>query len=164
MSQQSDSAGLGLPQVAACLLVGYFVFRWFFKSNDPSSTAQRRPPPVDPRRLQEQTDVVRGMFPQVSAAAVRAELVRNGGNIEITTERILTTGFLPEVSCLFSAEVNRERLMTVLASYPDYRSSCTTSPTAARSGSFISFVVSNDVIPIYRFDNPIQPSQPSSRS
>lgn len=114
MSQQSDSAGLGLPQVAACLLVGYFVFRWFFKSNDPSSTAQRRPPQVDPRRLQEQTDVVRGMFPQVSAAAVRAELVRNGGNIEITTERILTTGFLPEVSysCRFLCGDELRKLMT----------------------------------------------------
>lgn len=111
-SQSDSTAGLGLPQVAACLLVGYFVFRWFFKSNDPSSTAQRRPPPVDPRRLQEQTDVVRGMFPQVSVAAVRAELIRNGGNIEITTERILTNGFLPEVRCLFPAEMSRERLMT----------------------------------------------------
>jgi coupling of ubiquitin conjugation to ER degradation protein 1 len=99
-SQSDSAAGLRLPQVAACLLVGYFVFRWFFKSNDLSGTAQRRPPPVDPRRLQQQTEVIRGMFPQVSVAAVQAELIRNGGNIEITTEKILTNGFLPEVSFL----------------------------------------------------------------
>lgn len=96
--QPDSTAGLGLPQVAACLLVGYFVFRWFFKTNDPSSTAQRRPPAIDPRRLQQQVDVIRGMFPQIPTAAVQAELIRNGGSIEITTEKILTNGFLPEVS------------------------------------------------------------------
>ena len=36
------------------------------------------------------------MFPQFSAAAVEAELIRNGGSIEVATERILNTGFLPE--------------------------------------------------------------------
>lgn len=96
-SSSSDStAGLGLPQVAACLLVGYFVFRWFFKATNPSSSAAQRPSPVDPRRLQQQVDLIHGMFPQIPAAAVQAELIRNGGNIEITTEKILANGFLPE--------------------------------------------------------------------
>ncbi|PWW74026.1 hypothetical protein C7212DRAFT_330216 [Tuber magnatum] len=91
---QSDS--LGLPQVAACLLVGYFVFRWFFKSTDPSSVLPARSPVVDQRRLQEQSLLLTGMFPQVSMAAAQAELIRNGGNIEIATEKILAAGGLPE--------------------------------------------------------------------
>jgi len=91
---QSDS--LGLPQVAACLLVGYFVFRWFFKSSDPSSVSPARSPVVDQRRLQEQSLLLTGMFPQVSIAAAQAELIRNGGNIEIATEKILAAGGLPE--------------------------------------------------------------------
>ena len=93
----SQSDNLGLPQVAACLLVGYFVFRWFFKSSDPSSVSPTRSPVVDQRRLQEQSLLLTGMFPQVSMAAAQAELIRNGGNIEIATEKILAAGGLPEV-------------------------------------------------------------------
>lgn len=94
----SQSDGLGFPQVAACLLVGYFVFRWFFKSSDPATNSQSRPPPVDLRRLQEQSEVLHGMFPQVSLAAAEAELRRNGGSIEIATEKVLANGGLPEVT------------------------------------------------------------------
>ena len=34
-------------------------------------------------------EVVQAMFPQVSPAAIRYDLERNGGSIEATTERIL---------------------------------------------------------------------------
>ena len=100
----SQSESTTIPQLAACVIVGYFILRWFFKSDAPGSSAAAsrsvgRPPvsAADRRRLAQQVEVVRGMFPQFSVAAVEAELIRNGGNIEIATERILTNGFLPEV-------------------------------------------------------------------
>lgn len=89
-----------LPQAAAFLVISYLVYRFFFTTpasgSDGSSPVAAPRRPVDRRRLQQQVEVVRGMFPQFSVAAVEAELIRNGGNIETTTERILTTGFLPE--------------------------------------------------------------------
>ena len=104
----ADDGSFSIPQVAACVIIGYFVLRWFLKSPDAaaatsssgsSSTAapaSRRP--VDRRRLAQQVEVVKGMFPQFSEAAIEAELLRNGLSIEVTTDRILSTGFLPEVS------------------------------------------------------------------
>ncbi|KAL7275218.1 hypothetical protein RUND412_001833 [Rhizina undulata] len=88
-----ESSGLGLSQVAACLIVGYFVYRLFFKAGP---APDKRATAIDMRRIQEQTEIIRGMFPQISEAAVQAELLRNGGSVEIATERIITTGFLPE--------------------------------------------------------------------
>ncbi|KAF8541325.1 hypothetical protein BDD12DRAFT_979705 [Trichophaea hybrida] len=87
-----------LPQAAAFLVISYLVYRFFFTSspsNSPSSPPQsaRR---NDPARLRQQVEAVHGMFPQFSQAAVEAELIRNGGSIEVATERILSTGFLPE--------------------------------------------------------------------
>jgi len=87
-----------LPQAAAFLVISYLVYRFFFAGSPPSSddASGSVGRAVDPRRLQQQVEVVRGMFPQFSQAAVEAELIRNGGNIEMATERILSTGFLPE--------------------------------------------------------------------
>lgn len=91
-----------LPQAAAFLVISYLVYRYFFTSNSSATAApnaaaaaqaRRR---VDPRRLQQQVEAVHGMFPQYTPAAIEAELIRNGGSIEIATERILSTGFLPD--------------------------------------------------------------------
>jgi len=43
-------------------------------------------------------DAIQSMFPQVSSAAIRYDLERNGGDIEATTEKILAGGTLREVS------------------------------------------------------------------
>jgi len=90
-----------LPQAAAFLVISYLVYRFFFTSPPAASST---PPAVSPaatrRRLQQQIEVVHGMFPQVPTAAIEAELLRNGGNMEVATERILATGFLPDVSLL----------------------------------------------------------------
>jgi coupling of ubiquitin conjugation to ER degradation protein 1 len=93
-----------LPQAAAFLVISYLVYRFFFAGSPSSSdgASGNAGRVVDPRRLQQQVEVVRGMFPQFSQAAVEAELIRNGGSIEMATERILSTGFLPEVSLKFS--------------------------------------------------------------
>ncbi|KAI5854265.1 hypothetical protein BZA05DRAFT_393696 [Tricharina praecox] len=86
-----------LPQAAAFLVISYLVYRFFFTSTPTASSAPPAVPPATTRRrLQQQIEVVHGMFPQVPIAAIEAELLRNGGNMEVATERILATGFLPD--------------------------------------------------------------------
>jgi coupling of ubiquitin conjugation to ER degradation protein 1 len=85
-----------IPQAAAVLIISYLVYRFFFTGTS-TATAPRPQRRHDPARLRQQVEAVTGMFPQFSAAAVEAELIRNGGSIEVATERILTTGYLPEV-------------------------------------------------------------------
>jgi coupling of ubiquitin conjugation to ER degradation protein 1 len=91
-----------LPQAAAFLVISYLVYRYFFTSTPSAASSSTTTAPaarrVDPRRLAQQVEVVHGMFPQYTTAAIEAELIRNGGSIEVTTERILNTGFLPDVS------------------------------------------------------------------
>lgn len=99
----SSLAGVTIPQIAAAAIIGYFVLRWVFKPSSPNgnTTTAATPRPRNPneqRRLRQQVEVLKGMFPQFSEAAIEAELLRNGMSIEIATDRILTTGFLPEVS------------------------------------------------------------------
>lgn len=104
-----SSPGIGIPQLAACLLIGYLFFRWYNSSPPPASSdtgsapsstaiaATRRPPSAhDLARLQQRAEIVHGMFPQVSLSSIKWELQKNGGSVEITTEKILAQGFLPE--------------------------------------------------------------------
>lgn len=102
-----SSPGIGIPQLAACLLIGYLFFRWYSSTppppNAPAPTppaASRRPTAHELARLQQRAEVVRGMFPQISLSAIKWELQKNGGSVEITTEKILAQGFLPEASSL----------------------------------------------------------------
>ncbi|KAI5816865.1 hypothetical protein BZA77DRAFT_44951 [Pyronema omphalodes] len=90
-----DSQTPIIPQAAAVLIISYLVYRFFFTGTS-TATATRPQRRHDPARLRQQVEAVTGMFPQFSAAAVEAELIRNGGSIEVATERILTTGYLPE--------------------------------------------------------------------
>lgn len=64
-------------------------------------SASRRLTAHELARLQQRAEVVRGMFPQISLNAIKWELQKNGGSVEITTEKILAQGFLPEASPLF---------------------------------------------------------------
>ncbi|KAF8429530.1 hypothetical protein EV426DRAFT_713451 [Tirmania nivea] len=102
-----SSPGIGIPQLAACLLIGYLFFRWYNSSPPPTSSgtgsttsttaAHRRPPPAqDFARLQQRAEIVHGMFPQISMSSIKWELQKNGGSVEITTEKILAQGYLPE--------------------------------------------------------------------
>jgi coupling of ubiquitin conjugation to ER degradation protein 1 len=98
-----------LPQAAALLVISYLVYRYFFTSTPTAASTSTAPASrrVDPRRLAQQVEIVHGMFPQYTTAAIEAELIRNGGSIEVTTERILNTGFLPDVSSPFSMIIDR---------------------------------------------------------
>lgn len=111
-----SSLGIGIPQLAVCLLIGYLFFRWRSSTppppTAPASTpsaatpaASRRPTAHELARLQQRVEVVHGMFPQISLSAIKWELQKNGGSVEITTEKILAQGFLPEASLLFLSPI-----------------------------------------------------------
>jgi len=98
MSNQEIS--IGIPQLAILALVVFFIFRWFFNSspNTASTTSIGSSRIRSPRRITpEMIDAVQSMFPQISTAAIRYDLERNGGDIEATTEKILAGGTLREV-------------------------------------------------------------------
>lgn len=110
----ASSPGIGIPQLAACLLIGYLFFRWYNSSSPPASSdtgsasssvaaaAPRRPPTAqDFARLEQRAEIVHGMFPQISLSSIKWELQKNRGSVEVTTEKILEQGFLPEVRRVF---------------------------------------------------------------
>src|ERR1700712_6149534 len=83
---------LNLPQIAVLLLVGFLAVRWIFSSN--ASPTQQHPgraasrgagPRVNPAHV----ETVAQMFPQLSRRDIMWDLQRNGGNVQVTTERLL---------------------------------------------------------------------------
>lgn len=97
---------LPLPQLLVALLLGGLAIRFFFFSSSSSASndgdASTGPPSrTRPNRVRE-ADVltVLQMFPQLQRRSVMWDLMRNGGNVAATTERILTGRGLENVSFL----------------------------------------------------------------
>ncbi|KAK6341781.1 hypothetical protein TWF730_001273 [Orbilia blumenaviensis] len=97
-SSSEDMAGsIGIPQLIFCAIVAALFYRYVLSPSQASGG-----PRLAGGRLsrtpvsQEDIDSVRVMFPQISVAAVRWDLEKNGSNVAATTEKILTDGFLPE--------------------------------------------------------------------
>jgi len=94
MSEHDDveaSLKLNVPQLAILLIVGILAVRWIFSSSGNSTATQGNGRPmargfrVDPRHV----DAVAQMFPQLSRRDIMWDLHRNGGNIQMTIERLL---------------------------------------------------------------------------
>ncbi|RVD90018.1 uncharacterized protein DFL_001001 [Arthrobotrys flagrans] len=91
------AGSIGIPQLIFCAIVAALFYRYVLSppqaSGGSGPTSGRRP-----RATVSQTDIdsVRVMFPQISVAAIRWELEKNGGSVPATTEKILNDGFLPE--------------------------------------------------------------------
>ncbi|RPA87763.1 hypothetical protein BJ508DRAFT_410470 [Ascobolus immersus RN42] len=103
MSHQDETPTIGLPQLAACLFIGFLVYRYFSSSPSPNTstrpagaTAPATPSPAQLRRLQEQASLVQGMFPQISTNAAIWELQKNGGSVQGVVDKFLSAGRLPE--------------------------------------------------------------------
>ncbi|EWC44112.1 hypothetical protein DRE_07169 [Drechslerella stenobrocha 248] len=99
-SSSSLSSSINLPQFILCALVAALVYRYVI-SSPPSSivTSPSHGRPTRPANAAVSADAIRAlqsMFPQASIAAIRWELERNGGSLEIATEKILAEGSLPE--------------------------------------------------------------------
>ncbi|KAK6496510.1 hypothetical protein TWF481_002526 [Arthrobotrys musiformis] len=88
---------IGIPQLIFCAIVAALFYRYVLSPSQPS----HGPGPSSGRRpraavSQADIDSVRVMFPQISAAAIRWDLEKNGSSVPTTTEKILNDGFLPE--------------------------------------------------------------------
>ncbi|KAF3930802.1 hypothetical protein ABW20_dc0107228 [Dactylellina cionopaga] len=98
-SPPEDIGGsIGIPQLIFCAIVVALVYRYVVNSNqgDTSINNGRRPRANNPAITADAIEALRAMFPQVSVAAIRWDLERNGGNVDATTEKILAEGSLPE--------------------------------------------------------------------
>ncbi|KAK6521950.1 hypothetical protein TWF281_002523 [Arthrobotrys megalospora] len=96
-SSEDMAGSIGIPQLILCAIVAALVYRYVLSpsqvSGGPGSANGRRPrATVSPDAI----EALRAMFPQISVAAIRWDLEKNGGSVESTTEKILTDGFLPE--------------------------------------------------------------------
>lgn len=76
---------INIPQIIAVAIVGFLAIRWFLNkpAADPSSSASRGQ--VDVSKV----DQVSAMFPQLDRRTIAWDLLRNGGSVAATTERVL---------------------------------------------------------------------------
>ena len=82
---------VSLPQLLVVLILGFLVIRWIFFSSTPSS--QSTPQSDAPGRSRvnpAQVEQIAQMFPQLDRRDIMWDLQRNGGNVQATTERILS--------------------------------------------------------------------------
>lgn len=96
MSDQQVS----LPFLLIVLVTIGLATRYFFSSPASPSAGGLRTGRDAARRREVAADRVMQMFPQADRRAVLWDLARNGGSVQITTERILA-GRLETVSHLF---------------------------------------------------------------
>jgi len=103
MSDTGLSTTINIPQMIILTLVGVLVFRWFLSSSNnatrpasvtASSSQSRQAVRITPA----QVELVTGMFPQLSRRDILWDLQRNGGNVQATTERVLSGRGLEVVS------------------------------------------------------------------
>ncbi|KAL3474917.1 putative AMFR protein [Aspergillus californicus] len=84
-----EEPSLNIPSLLTFAVVSFFVLRWFFKRDGdnaaPGSRARARGNVVDPAQVEQ----IVQMFPQLSTRDIMWDLQRNGGNVALTTERIL---------------------------------------------------------------------------
>jgi coupling of ubiquitin conjugation to ER degradation protein 1 len=91
-----------LPQLVVVLVIGFLVIRWIFFSSSSSNQTAGSHAAGRSRVSQAQVEQVAQMFPQFGAREIMWDLQRNGGNVQATTERVLSGRGLDMV-CLDSA-------------------------------------------------------------
>lgn len=102
-------------QIGVACAVVYVVGSWAYRqATAPASTSQPRPRREVP---QEQVDAVLAAFPQVTANQARWDLGRSG-SVEITVNKILRDGRLPDVSSLSFAQNQADVCALLAASRP----------------------------------------------
>lgn len=99
----SPQATLNIPSLLAFALLSFLAIRYFFFSRSSGSTTttsnttlppqSHRPSPATPARI----DSIAAMFPQLDRRSIEWDLLRNGGSVTATTERVLRHGRLGTV-------------------------------------------------------------------
>lgn len=79
---------LNIPQLIAVVLVGFLAIRWFLSPASPNQNASSRNAgrQVNPAHVEQ----IAQMFPQLDRRAIVWDLLRNGGSLQATTERLLS--------------------------------------------------------------------------
>ncbi|EPS37426.1 hypothetical protein H072_8856 [Dactylellina haptotyla CBS 200.50] len=100
-SSEDAVGSIGIPQLIFCAIVIALVYRFVISSDQAhpiagSANGERRPRANNAVVSADAIEAIQTMFPQVSIAAIRLDLERNGGSVEATTEKILSEGTLPE--------------------------------------------------------------------
>lgn len=112
----ANMSDVNIPQLVFLAVVGFLVIRWCLKPSGPSdglnssssssSSSHRNAATssttrgVVPPDVMARVDRVAQMFPQLEPRVILWDLQRNGGNVQVTIERMLTTGRLDTVSPL----------------------------------------------------------------
>ncbi|KAJ9606971.1 hypothetical protein H2200_008982 [Cladophialophora chaetospira] len=90
-----EEATISIPSLAFVAVLGYFIYRYFFSSNNPSdpsstsSSSTQRGTTPGIRFTPAQVDQIAQMFPQLSRRDIMWDLHRNRGSVQATTERVL---------------------------------------------------------------------------
>jgi coupling of ubiquitin conjugation to ER degradation protein 1 len=102
---EEAQATLNIPSLAVLIIVGFLAVRWIFSSGTQTETDGRtsgragaasrgQGPRVNPVHV----DTLAAMFPQLDRRNIIWDLQRNGGNVQATTERVLSGRGLETVS------------------------------------------------------------------
>jgi len=103
MPDVTDDQQLNLPSLVVILVISGLIIRYFFFSSSSSAQSSRsgRGAAADPAALlrarEAAAERIQQMFPQVDRRTALWDLQRTGGNVAVTTERILA-GRLETVS------------------------------------------------------------------
>lgn len=92
MANPGDANQISLPYLLLVVIIAGAILRFlFFSSNSDSSAATQRHNPLNVLRTREAAvERIQQMFPQVDRRTILWDLQRNGGNIQATSERILS--------------------------------------------------------------------------
>jgi len=108
----SSETTLNIPSLLAFAVVSFLAIRYFFFSGAPASSFSSSAPPPGARNGRpippDKIEQVAMMFPQLARRDIEWDLVRNGGSVQATTEKVLRTGRLDTV-CLGPPRRERRR-------------------------------------------------------
>lgn len=92
MANPGDANQISLPYLILIVIIAGAILRFLFFSSDAeaSGSAQRHNPLNVLRTREAAVERIQQMFPQVDRRTILWDLQRNGGNIQATSERILS--------------------------------------------------------------------------
>lgn len=92
MANPGDANQISLPYLLLIVIIAGAILRFLFFSSDAegANSAQRHNPLNVLRTREAAVERIQQMFPQVDRRTILWDLQRNGGNIQATSERILS--------------------------------------------------------------------------